>query len=156
MRWLQTARGWLDDLHRSWHRPRPSPPAPRTAASAPVSYGPLERVLLTDGVGRTLFEEFANHRAEARGDEETGWLLLGLREAREAIVVATLPAGTRRGVRDELDAVQRDFREHRGVSVILYDQVCATEKRRRRKRGKMAAAPMRVMINPLEIGRAHV
>jgi len=53
-------------------------------------------VLLTDGVGRTLFEEFANHRAEARGDEETGWLLLGLREAREAIVVATLPAGPRR------------------------------------------------------------
>jgi proteasome lid subunit RPN8/RPN11 len=51
---------------------------------------------LTDGVGRTLFEEFASHRSEARGEEETGWLLLGLREAREAVVVATLPAGTLR------------------------------------------------------------
>lgn len=96
MRWFETARGWLDDLQRSWHRPRPSPPAPRRAATSPVTYGPLERVLLTDGVGRTLFEEFAHHRSEARGEEETGWLLLGLREAREAIVVATLPAGTLR------------------------------------------------------------
>ncbi len=96
MRWFETARGWLDDLQRSWHRPRPSPPPARTTVSSPLKYGPLERVLLTDGVGRTLFEEFAGHRAEARGEEETGWLLLGLREAREVVVVATLPAGTLR------------------------------------------------------------
>ncbi len=96
MRWLQTARGWLDELQRSWHRPHPSLSTPRGVASAPLTYGPLERVLLTDGVGRTLFEEFAGHRSEARGEEETGWLLLGLREAREAVVVATLPAGTLR------------------------------------------------------------
>ena len=38
----------------------------------------------------------------------------------------------------ELDAVQRELREYDGVSVLIYDQVCATEKRRRRKRGKMA------------------
>lgn len=92
-----TATRWLTDLQRSWHRPRPSPtPVGGAAASAPIRYGPLERVLLTDGVGRTLFEEFANHRSEARGEEETGWLLLGLREAREAVVLATLPAGAMR------------------------------------------------------------
>ncbi|THD82610.1 MAG: indolepyruvate ferredoxin oxidoreductase family protein [Phenylobacterium sp.] len=51
--------------------------------------------------------------------------------------------------RSELMAVQRELRELPGVTVLLYDQVCATEKRRRRKRGKMAAAPRRVMINPL-------
>ena len=34
------------------------------------------------------------------------------------------------------------------MSVIIYDQVCATEKRRRRKRGKMAAADVKVSINP--------
>src|SRR6478735_6935347 len=45
--------------------------------------------------------------------------------------------------------VQRELRDTPGVTVLIYDQVCATEKRRRRKRGKMAAAPMRVMINPL-------
>jgi indolepyruvate ferredoxin oxidoreductase len=51
--------------------------------------------------------------------------------------------------RSELMKVQRELREVPGVTVLLYDQVCATEKRRRRKRGKMDAAPMRVMINPL-------
>src|SRR5262249_22438382 len=43
-----------------------------------------------------LFEEYAAHRAEARGDEETGWILLGLRETDQAIVLATLPAGAER------------------------------------------------------------
>jgi proteasome lid subunit RPN8/RPN11 len=43
-----------------------------------------------------LFEEFAAHRAAARGEEETGWVLLGLREARQAVVLATLPAGAQR------------------------------------------------------------
>jgi hypothetical protein len=50
-------------------------------------------VTLTDEVGRTLFEEYATHRQGPRGHEETGWLLLGLREENQAIVLATLPAG---------------------------------------------------------------
>jgi indolepyruvate ferredoxin oxidoreductase len=49
--------------------------------------------------------------------------------------------------RDELDAVQRELREFPGVSVLIYDQVCATEARRRRKRGKMPAVTKRVVIN---------
>ena len=49
--------------------------------------------------------------------------------------------------RDRLDAIQRELREVPGVTVILYDQTCATEKRRRRKRGTMAANPRRVVIN---------
>jgi hypothetical protein len=48
---------------------------------------------MTDGVGRTLFEEYTAHRAGEKGDEETGWMLMGLREATEAVVLATLPAG---------------------------------------------------------------
>ena len=60
---------------------------------------------------------------------------------------AALPPGTLRHGRDELDAVQRRMREQPGVSAIIYDQVCATEKRRRRKRGKAAAAETRVVIN---------
>jgi indolepyruvate ferredoxin oxidoreductase len=51
--------------------------------------------------------------------------------------------------RAELMAVQRELRATPGVSVMIYDQVCATEKRRRRKRGTMEAAPRRVFINPL-------
>ncbi|WP_144299426.1 indolepyruvate ferredoxin oxidoreductase family protein [Elioraea rosea] len=58
-----------------------------------------------------------------------------------------LPTGTERHTRDALDAVQRSFREHDGVSAILYDQICATEKRRKRKRGAAAEAPTTVLIN---------
>ncbi|MEN9368305.1 MAG: hypothetical protein RL489_2663 [Pseudomonadota bacterium] len=49
--------------------------------------------------------------------------------------------------RDELDAIQRQFRELKGTTAIIYDQTCATEKRRRRKRGLMADPAKRVVIN---------
>ena len=49
--------------------------------------------------------------------------------------------------RDQLDAVQRELREYPGVSILIYDQTCATEKRRRRKRGKMVDPARRVFIN---------
>jgi indolepyruvate ferredoxin oxidoreductase len=51
--------------------------------------------------------------------------------------------------RDELDTIQRQFRELKGTTVIIYDQTCATEKRRRRKRGTMADPEKRVVINEL-------
>jgi len=49
--------------------------------------------------------------------------------------------------RDDLDQVQRDLREWKGVSVLIYDQTCAAEKRRRRKRGTFYDPPKRVIIN---------
>jgi indolepyruvate ferredoxin oxidoreductase len=49
--------------------------------------------------------------------------------------------------RDKLQDIQKALRETPGVSVLIYYQACATEKRRRRKRGKMAPAPRRVLIN---------
>jgi len=51
--------------------------------------------------------------------------------------------------RDELDAVQRELREVEGVTAIVYDQVCAAEKRRRRKRGTFPVSPKRAFINEL-------
>jgi indolepyruvate ferredoxin oxidoreductase len=51
--------------------------------------------------------------------------------------------------RDDLDAVQRRLRATRGVTAIVYDQTCATEKRRRRKRGKLEDPKRRVFINAL-------
>ena len=47
------------------------------------------------------------------------------------------PAATTIHHRDELDGVQRELRELTGISVLIYEQTCATEKRRRRKRGTM-------------------
>src|SRR2546423_3204010 len=51
--------------------------------------------------------------------------------------------------RDELDRVQRILRDTPGVTVLLYDQSCAAEKRRRRKRGKYPDPAKRVVINEL-------
>ncbi len=60
-----------------------------------------------------------------------------------------LEAGVTVQHRDELDRIQREFREIPGTTVIIYDQTCATEKRRRRKRGKLATPDKRVVINEL-------
>ena len=51
--------------------------------------------------------------------------------------------------RDDLDAVQRELREVPGVTALVYDQTCAAEKRRRRKRGTFPDPQKRVVINDL-------
>ena len=63
--------------------------------------------------------------------------------------VKGLPEGIAIQHRDLLDAVQREFREIKGTTVIIYDQTCATEKRRRRKRGTLVDPAKRVVINEL-------
>ncbi len=51
--------------------------------------------------------------------------------------------------RDELDRIQRELRDTTGCTILLYDQTCAAEKRRRRKRGKYPDPQKRVVINEL-------
>ncbi|BCH22948.1 indolepyruvate ferredoxin oxidoreductase family protein [Mesorhizobium sp. L-8-3] len=63
--------------------------------------------------------------------------------------VAAFPPGTTIHHRDDLDLVQRELREVKGVSVLLYDQTCAAEKRRRRKRGTFPDPDRRIIINEL-------
>ncbi|WP_025770990.1 indolepyruvate ferredoxin oxidoreductase family protein [Thioalkalivibrio sp. HK1] len=55
--------------------------------------------------------------------------------------------GTKVWHRRDLDTLQREFREIPGTTVIVYDQTCAAEKRRRRKRGKFPDPAMRAFIN---------
>lgn len=57
------------------------------------------------------------------------------------------PAGMTIHHRDELDAVQRELAAIPGVTVMIYDQTCASEKRRRRKRGQFPDPDKRVLIN---------
>jgi indolepyruvate ferredoxin oxidoreductase len=59
----------------------------------------------------------------------------------------TIPAETERHDRDELDLVQRSMRETKGVTAIIYEQTCAAEKRRRRKKGLIEDPARRVFIN---------
>ena len=56
-------------------------------------------------------------------------------------------SGTTLHHRDDLDFVQRELREVAGVSVLIYDQTCAAEKRRRRKRGRYPDPAKRLYIN---------
>ncbi len=60
---------------------------------------------------------------------------------------ASFPPGTTFHRRDALDAVQRELRETPGVTALVYDQTCAAEKRRRRKRNEYPDPPRRVVIN---------
>ncbi len=56
-------------------------------------------------------------------------------------------AGVKVRHRDEMDTIQKELRDIEGVSVLIYDQTCAAEKRRRRKRGQYPDPAKRVFIN---------
>jgi indolepyruvate ferredoxin oxidoreductase len=59
------------------------------------------------------------------------------------------PAGATVHHRRDMDALQKELREIKGLTVLIYDQTCAAEKRRRRKRGLYPDPPKRVFINDL-------
>ncbi len=59
-----------------------------------------------------------------------------------------IPPGTTFHHRSTLDVVQKALREVPGPSVLIYDQECATERRRKRKRGTAAKSERRAVINP--------
>jgi len=120
------------------------------AAKVPITYKLLynDAVAMTGGqpVEGQLSVGQICHELQAEGVAEL--VVVTDDPARYAALPAgTLPAGVAVHHRDALDAVQRRLREIAGVTVLVYDQTCATEKRRRRKRGKLAAAPRRVVIN---------
>jgi len=57
------------------------------------------------------------------------------------------PRGTTFHHRRELDDVQRRLRDIKGVTALIYDQTCAAEKRRRRKKGEFPDPDKRLFIN---------
>lgn len=61
---------------------------------------------------------------------------------------ALITGGVSLHPRTELEVVQKELRDKPGVTVIIYDQPCATERRRLRKRGKWVDPDKRVFINP--------
>ncbi len=91
---LTYCRTTWDLGRRRWVAARPTLAEAKIAG--PKTYCRLERVVLADGVLATLFDDFDRHRETARGEEEFGWALLGIREEREAIALAALPAGAQR------------------------------------------------------------
>jgi indolepyruvate ferredoxin oxidoreductase len=67
----------------------------------------------------------------------------------ELFDAAEFPAGLTISHRRDMDTVQRELRDIPGVTVLIYAQTCATEKRRRRKRGKLEDPQKFVVINDL-------
>ena len=118
-----------------------------TAAGARITY----KLLYNDAIAMT-----GGQRAPGRLDvpDMTRWLAL---EGVKQIVVTTPEPERYRDValdpiatvrhRDELQEAQRELAAVDGVTVLIHDDRCATEKRRLRKRGRLDAPAERVWIN---------
>jgi indolepyruvate ferredoxin oxidoreductase len=119
------------------------------AAGANVTY----KILYNDAVAMTGGQPVEGGLSPA----EIARQLLAERVRRVALVTddpkryrradARPPAGVRVYARDELGAVQKEFAAVTGVTAIIYEQTCAAEKRRRRKRGEHSDPPVRMFIN---------
>ncbi len=119
------------------------------AAGTNITY----KILFNDAVAMTggqpvdgpLTVQGVAHSVEAEGVRR----IAVVSDQPELYDAGEFPPGTTISHRRELDAVQRELREIPGVTVLIYAQTCATEKRRQRKRGKLEDPPRRVVINEL-------
>jgi indolepyruvate ferredoxin oxidoreductase len=122
------------------------------AAGVNITY----KILYNDAVAMTGGQQ-VGERPEGHSVIQIAHSLMAEGVTREVIVtdepekyaVVRLPPGVQVHHRDELDRIQREFREIKGTTAIIYDQTCATEKRRRRKRGTLVDPAVRVVINDL-------
>ncbi len=119
------------------------------AARANITYKILynDAVAMTGGqpVDGPISVHAIAHVCRAEGVERIALVS----DAPEKFGPTDFPSGTMIHHRRELDAVQRELREVKGVSVLIYEQACATEKRRRRKHGTLEDPKRIVVINEL-------
>ncbi|MDQ2733525.1 MAG: indolepyruvate ferredoxin oxidoreductase family protein, partial [Pseudomonadota bacterium] len=97
---------------------------------------PVDGVISVDGIARQV---------EAEG--ATKVVVLSDDIAKYDTIHDRFPKGTEFHGRGELDAVQRRLREMKGVTILIYEQTCAAEKRRRRKKGELVDPARRLFIN---------
>ena len=119
------------------------------AAGVNITYKILynDAVAMTGGqpLGGGVRVDAIAHQMVAEGAEK----VVVMSDEPEKYPAGYLPRGVPVHHRDDLDRVQRELRDTPGVTVLVYDQTCAAEKRRRRKRGLMADPPKRAFINHL-------
>lgn len=119
------------------------------AAKANITYKILynDAVAMTGGqpVDGPISAEAIAHAVYAEGVRRIALVS----DTPEAFALGDFPSGVSIHHRSELDAVQRELREIEGVSVLIYAQTCATEKRRRRKRGTLEDPARFPFINDL-------
>ena len=118
------------------------------AAKANITY----KLLYNDAVAMTGGQPVELHATPV--DIVHQLLAEGVRPVRlvsdhpEAYTGVRLPSNASVHHRDELERIQQELRDLTGVSAIVYEQTCAAEKRRRRKRGLLQEPERRVFINP--------
>jgi indolepyruvate ferredoxin oxidoreductase len=118
------------------------------ASKANITY----KVLYNDAVAMTGGQPVEMHATPV--DVVNQLLAEGVRTVRlvsdhpEQYHGVTLPSSASVHHRDDLEQLQRELRDTKGVSAIVYEQTCAAEKRRRRKRGLMTDPGQRLFINP--------
>jgi indolepyruvate ferredoxin oxidoreductase len=119
------------------------------AAGTNVTYKILfnDAVAMTGGqpVDGTITVDAIARQVEAEG--ATKVVVLSDDIAKYDAIQAKFPAGTEFHDRAELDAVQRRLREMPGATILIYEQTCAAEKRRRRKKGELVDPARRLVIN---------
>jgi indolepyruvate ferredoxin oxidoreductase len=122
----------------------------RAAAAAGVNI--TYKILYNDAVAMTGGQPVEGSLSVAQIAQQVFW------EGAKRVVILSdepdkysghsqLPPGTDIRHRDALNDVQRELREVPGLTVLIYDQTCAAEKRRRRKRGMIPDPPTRIFIN---------
>ena len=120
------------------------------AAQVPITYKILynDAVAMTGGqpVDGELTVAMITRQLAAEGVQK---MVVVTDDTDKYATVTDLAPGVPVRHRDELDRVQRELREYPGVSALIYDQTCAAEKRRRRKRGTLSDPARRVFIHEL-------
>ncbi|MGV2291732.1 indolepyruvate ferredoxin oxidoreductase family protein [Trinickia sp. YCB016] len=118
------------------------------AANANITYKILynDAVAMTGGqpVDGILTVPQIAHQVFAEGAKK---IVIVTDQPEKYDATVALPSGVTVHHRDRLDAMQRELREIAGTTVLIYDQTCATEKRRRRKRGTYPDPAKRAFIN---------
>ena len=118
------------------------------AAKAPITYKILynDAVAMTGGqpVDGQLSVTQLTRQLAAEGVER---IVLLSEQPEQYVANAELAPGVPVLHRDEIQRVQEDLQTYPGVSVLIYDQTCAAEKRRRRKKGDYPDPDRRIFIN---------
>ena len=118
------------------------------AAKATMTYKLLYNGFVSMTGGQPVDGELSVPRTILQLQSEGVAHIIVVTEDVERVRALGLPAGVPIRPRSELDAVQREMRAMKGVTVLIYDQACATERRRLRKRGKWADPKIRTFIHP--------
>ena len=119
--------------------------AARTNITFKILYN--DAVAMTGGqpVDGPITVEKIAHAVRAEGIERIALVS----DEPENFRLADFPAGTTLSHRRDLDSIQRELRDIPGVTILIYAQTCATEKRRRRKRGTLPEPNRTIVINDL-------